>query len=794
MKTIALNFLAVLMWLSSLSMSHAFIGEDLGIVAKKRTALDIALQESKLKASGVEEADRFGSSISLDGDRALVGAWADSSNAGVVYVFEFDANAWVQTAKFSASDTDPGDAFGISVSLDGDRALIGAYGDDDEGGGAGAAYVFEFDGTNWNETRKLTASDAATNHWFGSDVILESNRALVGAPLQIGNTGAVYVFDFDGAEWNESAKLTASDAAPDSYFGGALSLSGDRLLVGAYGDDGFSGAAYVFDLSGVDWNETQKLTASDSNGFDLFGSALSLDGHRAVIGANGDDAAGSSSGAAYVFDFDGIGWNESTKLSPLDAGPNTYFGQSVSLDGDRVLVGAIGGDSYTGAAYVFEYSVNSWVEGQKVRPSGSMQDDWFGTSVKLDGDRAFIAALSNRNGDSHSGSAHIFELGGTGWFDSATFVSSVASIDARFGNSLSVDGSRALVGAPGKNAERGVVYVFEWKNWKWVQTATLNPSQTAGVKQFGWSVSLDGDRALVGALRDDGSSHVGKAYIFDLSGSIWTESAVLESSDLTENFGYSVSLDGARAFIGANRDSGAASKGGSVYVFERDEAGWSEFTEIYASDASAGARFGNSIALEGNRALIGASLADGNEGAVYALEYSAGAWHEMQKITASDAALETGVGGFGGALAMDGDRAIVGAYGRNGYAGAAYVLDFDSISGAWDESMKLTASDAATNDFFGASVSLADDRVLIGAWKDIDNGIESGSAYLFELDGLNWEETGKLTALDQADGDRYGAAVSVEGGRLLIGAHGDDLSTGATYAYDLDTVFHDNFE
>ena len=203
----------------------------------------------------------------------------------------------------------------------------------------------------------------------------------------------------------------------------------------------------------------------------------------------------------------------------------------MSLDGDRVLVGAIGGDSYTGAAYVFEYSVNSWVEGQKVRPSGSMQDDWFGTSVELDGDRAFIAALSNRNGDSHSGSAHIFELGGTGWFDSATFVSSVASIDARFGDSLSVDGSRALVGAPGKNAERGVVYVFEWKNWKWVQTATLNPSQTAGVKQFGWSVSLDGDRALVGALRDDGLSHVGKAYIFDLSGSIWTESAVLESSD-----------------------------------------------------------------------------------------------------------------------------------------------------------------------------------------------------------------------------------------------------------------------
>lgn len=385
-------------------------------------SLKAAVQETKLTASDAASFDAFGYAVSISGDRALVGA--DGSNdagsrSGSAYVFDFDGKSWNQSAKLTASDAASDDRFGYAASISGDRALIGAYLDDDLGSNSGSVYVFEFDGKGWNENAKLTASDAAAFDQFGYAVSLLGDRALVGAFFNsdAGDaSGSAYVFDFNGMSWSESAKLTASDAASFDEFGRAVSLSVDRALVGSYSDDDaglHSGSAYVFEFDGVSWSESAKLTASDAAAGDWFGMSVSLSGDRALVGAPEKVTEGIYSGAAYVFDYDGLSWSESTKLTASDAVAMGAFGYVVSLSGDRALVGAFGNDhagTDSGAAYVFDYDGLSWSESFKLTASDAALDDHFGSLVSLSGDRALVGARGKDDAGINSGSAYVFKI------------------------------------------------------------------------------------------------------------------------------------------------------------------------------------------------------------------------------------------------------------------------------------------------------------------------------------------------------------------------------------------------
>jgi len=209
------------------------------VSTKHWSALQTALQDAKLTASDGASGDEFGVSVSLSGSRALIGASRDDDigpDAGSVYVFDFNGTSWIQTAKLTASDGAAGDRFGWAVSLLGDRALVGAFGDSDSGSSSGAAYVFDFNGTSWIESTKLVASDGAEDDQFGFSVSLAEDRALVGVVQDDdngSNSGSAYLFDFDGTSWLETSKLGAGDGAAGDTFGWSVSLSDQRALVGA---------------------------------------------------------------------------------------------------------------------------------------------------------------------------------------------------------------------------------------------------------------------------------------------------------------------------------------------------------------------------------------------------------------------------------------------------------------------------------------------------------------------------------------------------------------------------------
>ena len=214
--------------------------------------------------------------------------------------------------KLLASDGTAEDAFGVSVSISGDVALVGAENDDDKGTDSGSAYVFRWNGSSWVQEQKLLASDGAADDEFGVSVSISGDVALVGAE---GNdddgsdSGSAYVFRWNGSSWVEEQKLLASDGATDDFFGNSVSISGDVALVGASGNDDnglFSGSAYVFRWNGSSWVEEQKLVASDGAENDALGFSVSISGGVALVGAPGKvENILVGPGKAYVYDLDG---------------------------------------------------------------------------------------------------------------------------------------------------------------------------------------------------------------------------------------------------------------------------------------------------------------------------------------------------------------------------------------------------------------------------------------------------------------------------------------------------------
>ncbi len=323
-------------------------------------------EEAKLTASDGDwgRLFGFGTSVALSGKVAVIGAPGDDDagfGSGSAYVYRYDGTAWGDEVKLTASDAAERDWFGTSVSIDGDVAVIGApqpwY-----DGGTGSAYVYRFDGANWIEQAKLTPYIGVNGGQFGRSVSLSGDVALIGAahhPYDPTRGGAAYVFRFDGSSWFQQDTLAGSDSAYGDWFGASVFVSGDVALVGAPGpeyDSNVTGAAYVYRFDGSSWIEETKLVPADAEEGDRFGVSVSLSGDLAVIGAADDEDDGIASGSAYVYRFDGANWIEQAKLIASDASDGDWFGRGVSASGDVALIGAPwdhDAGSTSGSAYVF---------------------------------------------------------------------------------------------------------------------------------------------------------------------------------------------------------------------------------------------------------------------------------------------------------------------------------------------------------------------------------------------------------------------------------------------------------
>jgi hypothetical protein len=331
-------------------------------------------QVAKLTSS--DNGEGFGTSVAMSGNTIVVGA-ANTSNfnapaasPGAAYVFVKPATGWTdmtETAKLTASDGQPGDAFGDSVSVSGNTVGVGAFFASDSSGNsfAGRAYVFVRPQTGWtgslHETAELTASDSQFLNYMGGSVAVTGNTLVAGAWGHNNFQGTVYVFSKSEAGWSnmtQTAELSASDGKGSDDFGFSTAISGNTLAVGAVNAANSRGAAYVFVKPTTGWTnmtQTAELRASNATQYDSFGQSIGISGNLVVIGAPAANVDNQTQGAAYVFAKPSTGWKNTTsamELTASDGASNGSFGVAASISGTTIVVGAPAGNS-PGSAYVF---------------------------------------------------------------------------------------------------------------------------------------------------------------------------------------------------------------------------------------------------------------------------------------------------------------------------------------------------------------------------------------------------------------------------------------------------------
>ncbi len=815
----------------------------------------IQVQLAKLTAGGGLAEDWFGYPVAVGNDIVVVGAPGvdvdGHENQGAAYVFYKDEGGpghWGPVVRLTTADGATGDNFGYAVAIYESDIVVGAPLADPGGVvDRGAAYIFSRNvgGDNaWGQVKKLTASDGASNDQFGYSVTIwtystDFAAAVIGAPfanpLGHDDQGAVYAFgrDHGGANaWGQEYKLIAGDGAAGDYFGGSVSYHNGIGLIGAdsadVGANADQGAAYVFyrDPSGA-WAQVARLTAADGGPGDSFGYSVSVNVFTALVGARSADPNGSYlQGAAYIFHRDQGGahaWGQVVRLTAADGAAEDRFGWSVSLYGQIALVGApyahVSGVWDEGAAYVFSQSLggaNHWGQMAKLTGAGAVSDDRTGYSVSVyDGTAVVGAPFADIKSLLDVGAAYVYEQnqgGANAWGQMATLSPSYGWHEDNFGWSVAVDGDTAVVGAyqadVGGKAGQGAAYVFDRNRGgtnAWGPVAMLAALDGAAGDAFGWSVSISANYILVGAPYADvgGEMDRGAAYLFlTLPGIPWGQGAkfVVDEGNPSDYFGSSVSISGHTIVVGAdNADFGVLDQG-VAYVWNMDLSGiWHRVATLTASDGGTGDSFGYSVSLNGDTVVIGARNADPLgvylRGAAYVFERNYGgpdAWDQVVRLTASDGASGDR---FGYSVALSGDTAVIGAPFADVSGifdqGAAYVFSHNQGgANAWGQQAKLTRYAGLAEDWFGGSVGVSGDKAVVGApGVDPVGSTNQGEAYLFTRSGSTWSVSNTLTAADGKMGDNFGFSVAASGNTLIIGSCladiGPMVDQGAAYVYDI---------
>ncbi len=400
---------------------------------------------------------------------------ANRSGAAYVFVYDESSTKWEQQGYLKAPVPGAGDGFGWSVDIDGDRAIVGAPFESGKASSAGSAYVFARDASgNWTFETQLSASDWQSGDEFGTSVAIAEDTIVVGAYLEDTagvDAGAAYVFQYNGGTLAEQAILHPSSTNP-SYgsFGASVAVETGTIVVGASNDSStasYAGAAYVFvpGLTPGAWNQQAYLTASNAGTYDSFGYAVTVSGDKLVVGAPGESSNGSdpaddslyAAGAAYVFSRSGTAWTQDAYLKSPKVEYGASFGLSVGIDGEALVAGAAmenGSSFWEGAAYVFTNDGSGWAETADLRASNAEAVDQFGTSAGISGttvvagapgESSVVPGDPNDNSGYDAGAAYVLRFEFSGGGSGPTISANPVSLDEA---GSATDALIATVGTP----------------------------------------------------------------------------------------------------------------------------------------------------------------------------------------------------------------------------------------------------------------------------------------------------------------------------------------------------------
>ena len=663
--------------------------------------------------------------------------------------------------------------------------------------------------------RELIGAGSLFGDKLGKNVAVDGDVAVVGAYFDDTgalNAGAAYVFQRNGAgtnAWGQMKKLLPLVTETNGRFGDAVALDGDVVVIGqqqsTIGTNSAQGSVSVYqrNAGGTNqWGRVNFLVSSDGNAGDFFGAAIAIDGDVIVAGAYNKEPA--SSGAAYVFERRTSGptgtWVEVAKLLSSDISGAHYFGAAAAVDGDVIAVsspGLEGAANGKGAVYIFERQTpgaDEWAEVARLQPSDLPGGANFGQSLALFNGTLMVGAPgAAASASTNTGAVYGFvrTRGGTNaWQQVAKLEPSDPSPGQDFGRSLDLSGDLAVVGA----ARSNFVYAFQRDaggEEAWGEVARVAaPPALDGTDEFGAGVAVQPGVLLIGAS-GGGPADTGAAYLYPVVHEEWAGYGNRSQNNRAagDGFGYSLDIDGSVMIVGSPfREVDGTNDAGAAYIFERGTS--DQVRRLAAASPEEDDWFGLSVAVDGDVAVVGVPLADSyafNAGWAYVYHRNEGGTNNWGRVLATaplvslmtPAANDT----FGSAVDISGDTIIIGRPGRTSNSG---MVDFfvrnQGGANAWEFVSFYLGSVQFANRYFGSSVAIDGDTAIVGAPGD---NFTNGAVYIVQRQAGStniWREARRIPSPDAQLNDAFGRNVALSGDTALVNAY----SLGKAYLFERD--------
>ncbi len=759
---------------------------------------------AKLTASDAAPGGEFGWDVAIDASTILVSGGVYDNTASIVYVFEEIAGQWQEVAKLSVDGPAAVTTFGYDLSIDGATLVVGAPLVSTSNHGPGAAYVFRKINGVWSPTATLSASDGASQDQFGASVSISGDHIAVGTIL----AQAAYVYENIAGTWQETAAIPGPSTGVTTRFGSCVAISADDLVIGSpteggIGLDGESGAAYLYRRNGGVWESVSRITSDPHETRGWFGGSVSISGDLAAIGAPGHAALQPNNRSAYIIQL---------SLSNDDCNANSIADECELVDNDCNADGIpddcqlLNNDcNANGVPDECDVVVNDCnangvpdeceLEGNDCNNNGLPDEcDLEDNDCNGNGVPNECEPFIDCNGNGIQDDCDL----ATPPFASQIILSSDIRTYDNFGTAVAVAGDTFVVGATGDDDggdNSGSVYVFQRDGSEWVQIDKLTASDRAAGDRFGNAIATAGGLMIVGARSEDGAAvDSGAAYIFEWVSDHWEEIAKLTASDAaaSDEFGFSVAIDGDTAVVGARLADVAALDSGAAYVFRKVDGAWQEIEKLLPSESYVRGSFGYSVAIQGSDIVIGAP-SQGIETAAFVFHDIAGQWTEvalLRSVTTS------GFNSFGQSVDIDNGVIVVGdpQASQNGDNSGAVVI-FEEVNAVWTETQMILAQNENQSTALGGKVKLVDDTLVIcGAGVVSENG-DRGLAFVFGRTADGWRELGVASHPNAADSGGFSSGVDFQDDILVVGTGESSPPsighTGAAFIVDLRPVEKD---
>ncbi len=663
-----------------------------------------------------------------------------------------------------------------------------------------------------NHKHILTNEIGDTRIGFGNDVKIYENLAFISAPTDYDGSfrGAVHVYEFVNGDWNYITALRPNVTGLIN-FGCVLDYHNNFLVVGATKENDYTGAVYVFHFDGISWSLLTKLLGSNSKPADYFGSAVSIENDLIVVSApHGND---NRLGAIYIFEYDGNNWNEVQKVVPQDQSYVGFgnFGRSIDINGDFLMIGDYKDfekDDNVGAVYVFKKINNVWTEVSKLFPYPNIyRGVYFGESISTFGDYLVVGAPSDFSSNGKTGQIYIFRNNNNNWEFMQSIYPSDGIVSQDFGNSVDIYGNYIVVGGPGNYKNNNRVYVYKLENNTWTEFYKFDdPSYDSG-DYLGRSVAISNLHVMIGNEKGENSDEQGSVVVL---GDIWNYNPKLISGLVKDNNNIPLSD------VVIDYGDGIINTTGSDGVFQRYvEKGWSgnikpslfsykfsprnfeinniqvnnsglEFTgnffesnftneiKITHPEIDYGDYFGNSVDIYEDWVIVGCPRGQistlNKRGFASVYKFDNGNLEFKYDIYDNNSNVEH----FGYAVAITENYAMVGNY------LSKVVSIFDINDSTWTLSKRISSTSSSYSNDYGDILDISKN---IAVYSDNEFSNYKGLAFFYERSGNNWDIA--YTVKGEDDFDHLGISVAASENYSAVGSpyNEDGSYDGSVYIY-----------